>query len=111
MDDPSPLSNLLLLHCAETYSVAPIVAHLPHFIHEFAFLRALCDGYVSITRRLTGFNELEIEQIEVSLDVHALQLRVEVLIDQDKVRVDFKAAIFAKDFVHDAPVSTTPSRL
>ena len=35
--------------------------------------------------------------VKVSLDVHALELWVEVLVDQDEVRVDLKAPVFAKD--------------
>ena len=34
--------------------------------------------------------------MKVSLDIHALQLWVKILIDEDEVRVDLKAPIFAK---------------
>mgnify|MGYP000883401737 CR=1 FL=1 len=43
------------------------------------------------------FNELEVELIEVCRDIDTLKLMVVVLIDEDEVRVDFKAPILSQD--------------
>ena len=40
-------------------------------------------------------DELEVKLIEVRLDVHALQLGVDVLVHQHEVTVDLKSTIFA----------------
>ena len=42
------------------------------------------------------FDELEEELIEVSLDVHTLQLWIDVLVDEHEVGVDLKAAILTQ---------------
>lgn len=41
VDCPSPSFNFLFNHCAETYSVPPIVTNLSNLVHELAFLCAL----------------------------------------------------------------------
>ena len=42
-------------------------------------------------------DELEVELIEVRLDVHALQLRVDVLVHQHEVTVDLKSTVFSQN--------------
>ena len=45
-------------------------------------------------------DELEVELIKVRLDVHALQLRVDVLVHQHEVTVDLKSTVFAQSNTH-----------
>ena len=95
VDCPSPSFNFLFNHCAKTYSVPPIVTNLSNLVHELAFLCVLCYGRLWIILYSISVHELQIELIEVSLNVYALKLWVEVLVDKDEVRVDLKATIFA----------------
>ena len=57
------------------------MAHLPDLIHELAFFGARCDRSLWITRYLTSSDELENEMVKVSLDIHALEPWVIVLVD------------------------------
>ena len=43
-------------------------------------------------------NELENELIEVSFDIDALQLWIDILIYKHKVRVDLKSSVFAHNY-------------
>lgn len=89
MDHPSPLCDSLnYFHSAETYSIPPKMMYASNFIFKLTFLRLRTD--------ISSLYELEEELVEVGLDVDALHLGVDVLVDEHEVRVDFEAAIFAK---------------
>ena len=100
VDCPTPSFNFLFNHCAETDSVPPKVANLSDLVNEFAFLCVLSYGLLWVTLYSICVHELQIELIEVSFDVYTLQNWVEVLVDKDKVRVDLKTTIFAKNYPH-----------
>ena len=86
---PGLLPILLDLSRVKTDSVAPKVTNLADFKIQIDDARVLSD-FVGI------FDELEEELIEVSLDVHTLQLWIDVLVDEHEVGVDLKAAILTQ---------------
>ena len=66
------------------------MTHLAHFKIKIDDARAFRDP-------MRILDHLEEELIEISLNVHTLQLRIDVLVDEHEVRVDFEAAIFTQD--------------
>ena len=98
---------LLITHafrCVEADTVAPKVRNVANLVLE------LVHGGVS-GHEVCIVDELEEELVEVGLDIHALQSWVVVLVDQDVVGVDFKAAIFASHYPDMVILVRLPIRL
>lgn len=57
------------------------------------------------------FDKLEEELVEVRRNVDALEPRVVVLVDQDEVRVELHAAIFADNHAYLVPFARVASSL
>ena len=64
---------------------------------------------VSLLQLVAVFDHFEVKRVEIRLNVNALVIRLKVLVDQDKVRVDFNLSVLsdrdtdliATDFLRD----------
>ena len=85
-----PLINILTgLRGIKADAVAPEVKDFPQLKLQVFKL--------GLSRHLMRVHaEIQVELIEVSFDVYALQGRVRVLVHQHEVRVDFKAAVYSE---------------
>ena len=59
-----------------------------------------CLGVVILFDQVRIYYEFEVELIKVSLDVHALLLRIDELLHQHEVGEYFEATVLAQDYTH-----------
>ena len=91
MNRPAPLYRLQLSCRIVTYAVTPEVRHFTNTELQLVHICILRSDQVRIV------NELEIKLVKIGANVHTLPLRIEVLVDEDKVWVYFDPTIFSQD--------------
>ena len=79
MNRPAPLYRFQLNCRIVTYAVTPEVRHSANTELQLVHICILRSDQVRIV------NELEIKLVKIGANVHTLPLRIEVLVDEDKV--------------------------